>query len=554
MRKKLSLDHLMNKSKALDLKPDHGIDVLEERKKILEEFRNKQISSKTISSDPLLVHQSPSGESSYYPNINQGNIIKTSKIAPSDVDKIQKQKDNNKETTVYVNKIDYVNNEETINTNSSDIVNKFVKYENNTKTDVYVNKIDYVNNGETKTRRDIVEKNNICNSEGLSSDNTKTFDYVNNSQTKDKQYLNNTETVQPEDVNNSQTIQKHSVNYYDQNTTTNAVTIDKQVNPSDLIFSLPRSEEKILNFLISLCLNTASLITPKITYRKISESTQITEKSCKTLIGRLKNKKIIFLVKYTKGPGSFSVYSIPQEIYNSYLHLASKSLNFDIFNLNGNRAETQLTSNKETNPASKLVSNLNNTNNTKKIFDFNVNDLNIENLRLLGISSKAVGDALRNLTKYLESNEQVTPLTKEEFQDFIDKFVEYANSSHGKTMNSKHAIFIGEIQRFQKNGSCSTMDWHSDKEYEIYQKFVKEETKRRQKNLEIENQARGIAFLKWKENKKEEDLLKLIPEGSNRIYAKFGKNGNEQLLWDYYCNNIWEDEKNNLLNEQKINI
>ncbi len=484
----------------------------------------------------------------------------------------RKQIGNNTESIDYVNKSDYVINSELKNSSGLDFIEESINYGNNTESIDYVNKSDYVIISESKTRLNpsdnstdsLANRKNPENTETIvyvnksdyvnntltnfshdlqiNSNNTESIDYVNNTATKRDQSGNNTDTVLNQSNIKTQSLSKHYVNDKTSNTKTNTETILLQKSAADLVFSLSRSEEKILQFIVELCLNSASLTTPKITYRLISNATNITAKTCKTLIGRLKTKKILMLESYTKGPGSYSIFSVPQEVYNKFLYISGKSVMFDLRKQNVINTEAHTPLNTETNPTSKLVSNLNNTNNTKP-YDFSTDDLIIEDLRMLGIPSKSVGDSIRNLNKYLENNKEQVPMTKEDFQDFINKFVEYANSEHGKTMKSKSAIFIGEVQKYQKEGTCSTLDWHNDKEYEIYEKFVKEQELKLKRRSEMLEKAVEFKFHEWKASRSREELLELVPEGQ---FSKFGHPGYELELKKYFRDNLWDIKKNEL--------
>jgi hypothetical protein len=371
---------------------------------------------------------------------------------------------------------------------------------------------------------------------------------IDNNQISKSNYKDNKQETVGEHRVNNKVSSRYQIDIKTDNTTDPASDNKSKIfgwieHDVKLIFGQKR---EILELFFNDCRSIGSLTTSRYRMEYIADHINSTVNQAKTQIHRLVSSGYLERLAGKIGRGGWVQFKIPKTVYDS---MSNEDLSSKVYGLNKEKSisknlkeiSEQITEQITNNP-SKLVSNLNNTNNTKP-YDFSVEDLNIEDLRMLGITSKAVGDSIRNLNKYLENNKEQIPMSKIDFQDFINKFVEYANSAHGKTMKSKAAIFIGEIQKFQKEGTCSTLDWHNDREYEIYEQFVKEQEQKLKRRNELLEKAVEFKFLEWRNSQNKDDLLQLVPESQ---FSKFGGPGYELELKKYFRDNLWEVKKNEI--------
>lgn len=296
----------------------------------------------------------PTAKSGETSDVSSSPIKNKSKSPNLDVENIRKQNVNNTDTNVYVNNFAYVNNTETdrkqqltsIDNISSDEYSLRKQSVNNADTDVYVNKFVYVNNTETNSRPNDSEFN-ISNS-SISENQNKAADpsvYVNNTRTERKQNVN-TET---------------NLNEYVNSTLTNARTNTETERKQESIYKLSRVESQIFAFIMRLCVANGSKKTPSITYDQIATASSTTNASAKTLVARLINKGFLARVSFTKGPGSTTIYMVPDDSYQAFLFKNHSLVNFEIRNQNVNNTETSLQTSTRTELSSSSIYNKINT-------------------------------------------------------------------------------------------------------------------------------------------------------------------------------------------------
>jgi hypothetical protein len=138
----------------------------------------------------------------------------------------------------------------------------------------------------------------------------------------EQKYRNNTGTVSEQSYR-AGTVPEQSRN----SKRTNVGTVPVQID----VYSIPKSEEKILRVLIKICIHIGKTITPKITYEKLSGLSNTPIESCKTLVKRLEKKGFLNRIDMRKGPGSWTIFEIPQPTYQAFLTYETQSNNFGAY-------------------------------------------------------------------------------------------------------------------------------------------------------------------------------------------------------------------------------
>ena len=142
-----------------------------------------------------------------------------------------------------------------------------------------------------------------------------------------KKMGNNKETIRKPTGSNKEAIGKPLVNTIDEGKRPLVNTIGKQkesignplVNKNPIKY-ISGNEEKILNFLFQLCLNSGSRETPKIGLELLTRTLEISSHSVtKTTTQRLVKKGFLIRNGGKRGNGGFAFFEFPSEIYHSLL-------------------------------------------------------------------------------------------------------------------------------------------------------------------------------------------------------------------------------------------
>lgn len=103
------------------------------------------------------------------------------------------------------------------------------------------------------------------------------------------------------------------------------------ISEQELIFILPPLDRKIVCFFASLCLKKASLQTPPLTYEQIAGACSTSVETAKTQVKRLEKRLVIQRVLQKRGPGSWTVFELPQSVYEACLRYNSVENHFEDF-------------------------------------------------------------------------------------------------------------------------------------------------------------------------------------------------------------------------------
>lgn len=195
------------------------------------------------------------------------------------------------------------------------------------------------------------------------------------------------------------------------NAGTSVGTIPVQID----VYSIPKSEEKILRVLVQICVQTGKTITPKITYEKLSALSATPIESSKTLVKRLEKKGYLKRVDMRKGPGSWTVFEIPQATYQAFLTYETRMVGFESFfgheQSTGTNTGTGRGTDIRTEPPSSS-SSLYNKETTTKEPEFDLSVFNVPDILQKNGFGKGVLTQLKTYTSW----------TDEELQTFFDHF------------------------------------------------------------------------------------------------------------------------------------
>lgn len=101
------------------------------------------------------------------------------------------------------------------------------------------------------------------------------------------------------------------------------------ISEQELIFILPPLDRKIVCFFASLCAKKASLQTPPLTYEQIAGACETSGETAKTQVKRLEKRGVIKRAMQKRGPGSWTVFELPKNVYDACLHFNSIGNHFE---------------------------------------------------------------------------------------------------------------------------------------------------------------------------------------------------------------------------------
>ncbi len=425
-------------------------------------------------------------------------------------------------------------NQSAINTTS-----KRNQSNNNTKSTDYVIKSDYVintkSNHDIQTTTDKIEPESAINTtsrRNQSNNNTESTDYVIKSDyvinTKSNHDIQTTtDKIEPESAINTTSKRNQSTNNTESHTESSTQSKDQLFTIRELIYSLPKREDEILSFLINLSRISNATILPKLTYREVSNRTEVSVKTVKNTISRLRKKHLLILIKFTKGPGSGSIWQIPETVLSQYLLKntldSSKNLHWE-YGIN-----TQSRSPQSTQSEAHSSSNNFNLKNTTTI---NENDL--DSL----LSQIEIPEEVLNVGFNESHLRQIIPQYKLEMNTLQESLNHYALDLQNGSVRAGFGKLNMIVGILKKSNQYVSEAYISEE-----QNMLKELAERKKLLDELEKQKAEIDLLKkfnsWKEGLTQDQINNYVPP-SNLISE--GSKLQDIQLQGYFETNFNENE------------
>jgi hypothetical protein len=597
MSKKLSIDNLLKKSKPNNNVKDTSIDVLEDRRRIVEEFRKNQLlepqkssiqdsSDLNLSQKLTVKEEQRTGISTETSKIRtqsehsadtSGDLSPKGQIIDNSLDKgiyptrrarlsSNEFSENPDEPISLYNKTPYNENmsvekkhtsivdqsdinqisEQASNKHQSDInhASKSIsnKYQSNINHASNINQ-NSINDKSKVDQKGIKHTSEQKNELNHTSEKMEDIKHTSNADQSGINQISENASGITSNVDQSEINHKSLIDHnMDQNIHQNIHQNFKGTNTKSAAYeatTLHGYQLNIFGFLLKQCRENGAFFTKRLSIDFIKQNIGISKPAIRLAIQRLKEKNLVLSRESKGGRGGWTVYEIPHSIFKEIGKLeyyTSQSAD----SIHTSEHTSKYISEHTSMGASKLVSNFNNTNNTKDvlIYDFNASDCDLSVAIHIGVGEKAIGDSLRNLTKKLKLYPDVSAVSKDEFQEFINKFVEYASSENGKGIKNMVAMFVSEFEKFQLTGSCSTTEWHNDKDFAQIEQYVKQQEAERKRRQEFIEKALDYKFEEWVSKINQDELLDLVPESQ---FVKFGGAGYQMELKNYFRKNIWEE-------------
>ncbi len=228
--------------------------------------------------------------------------------------------------------------------------------------------------------------------------------------------------------------------------------------------------------------------TPKITIDHINENTKMTKGSIKTTLARLKQKRVVSLVKYKDGRGGWGIYRLSDEIFNEILKSSDSK-----WNTNGAQTEhkwyTKGYTQPDTSSPSSSSININTTTEEPQSIDLRpLESINFSKHHLKQIRDQKI-------------------LSDDEIQKSIEAFSFDLTNNHLGKVRSPLNFFM----KILKNGTPYVSDHYQDPE----ELLLKEKLERARKE-KIDKEKRNeeyldLKFNEWLEKQEQNELKGLVP-------------------------------------------
>ena len=272
-------------------------------------------------------------------------------------------------------------------------------------------------------------------------------------------------------------------------------------------FSLTGLQKNIVVFIYDLCKFARDKKTDPISISQISDKCRHTVKTVKNAINRLVKKEILFRNGFKNGRGGWTIYSIPNDVYQEILNLESGGKTISNWEQTGSKLASKLASELIASTSSSSSSNILNTTTTgvnKKPITEILNDgwakIDIEPLSNIGFTQ----------THLLQMASQ-NKLTPQVVQDSIYAFAfDLENSDKAKKINSDPInYFMGIVRNGKVYLPSSNYESPQDKSMRLYKEKMSEIEQRRRV---IERDAINLAFNDWFEKLTDEQKREFLPE------------------------------------------
>jgi len=325
------------------------------------------------------------------------------------------------------------------------------------------------------------------------------------------QYQSNTKLI----PQNTQTNTKLIPNYY-QTDLKSDTTIDNKVIPnwyqSDTktgFFSLTGLQKKIVIFIYNLCKISRDKKTDGISIAQISENCESTVKSTKTAINRLIKKNILFRESFKNGRGGWTVYLIPNNVYQEIITDTKLIPNWY-------QTSTKLTSEltSEVIPSSHSNSSIiyNNITTTEKEV---VKEIGEEYKKIDFSSLEKIGFGITQISQLAELK-----IPPDLIQESINHFAfGLENSEKTKSYKEPLNVLMGTL----RSGRMWTETNYKSPRQIGTEELAKYRKQEAEKMREIENKFFEQEFEFWYNKLTVEELKRLIPE-VDIAYGKIGSN------------------------------
>lgn len=334
-------------------------------------------------------------------------------------------------------------------------------------------------------------------------------------------YKLNTREAPTQDEVSTNTAQKYLQTQYKVGSelSTKLIPLGQSLVPIESVFTLPKTQYAILEYMFQNCQWNGSLITTQITVKELVLKTQLIRDTVVTSIKRLRTKLFIDKESYKDGQAGWTIYRISEIAYREFVERNNNPVQrFEV--------SSQLSSN----PSSKLVSNLNYTNlltQNQQVPSDELDSVSFLNLSEVNITKSIINDIRKNkwgVTKYqLETH-------IERFSKWIlmpDKF---------KNIQNPRAIFCNNIKSIFETG-IDPLDWiKTEADVEMNQILAERKLQLEAKKRQIE-ELKNLDFEEWKLTLSRGEATKLVPEND---FLKFGTEVFDHMLRDHYFSQVWK--------------
>jgi hypothetical protein len=296
---------------------------------------------------------------------------------------------------------------------------------------------------------------------------------------------------------------------------TKLIPLNQSLIPIESIFTLPKTQYSILEFIFENCQWNGSLITTQITIKEIVERTQLIRDTVVTSIKRLRSKLFIDKDSYKDGQAGWTKYQLSEIAYKEFLDR-------DLMPIQ----RPQLSSQVSSNSSSKLVSNnLNNTNYLTQPDEF-------ESVSFLKLSEVGITKSI-----LLDIRKNKWTISRFQLESHIERFSKWILMPEKfKNIQNPRAIFCSNIKSIFESG-IDPLDWiKTTTDLEVEKLLIERKTRIEAKKRQLE-EAKSLDFEDWKLELSREECLKMVPEND---FLKYGTDTYDHLLKDYFFNNVWQ--------------
>jgi hypothetical protein len=337
----------------------------------------------------------------------------------------------------------------------------------------------------------------------------------------------------------------------DSTTKSKVVANQEQSGSKNKFFSLTGLQLRIVIFIYEFCKFARDKKTDPISIYQISDKCKHTVKTVKNAINRLVKKEILFRSCFKNGRGGWTVYSIPNDIYQEILNLESNSKAIANWEQTGSKVAFKLAPELIA-PTSSSSVNILNTTTTGEIETPKTSVLNDEWLKIDLEPLSNIGFTQTHLTQIASQNMLPAELVQGSIYafDFDLRENNKAKSITGDPIN----FFMGILRKGKPYAPTSNYESPQDKAMRIYRERMSEIE---QKRVDAEKEAINLAFNDWFSKLTNEQKIGFLPEMLRRTAIQRNENGEkidkskilESSARKHFEVKIWPEKKAEIIQQ-----
>jgi hypothetical protein len=288
--------------------------------------------------------------------------------------------------------------------------------------------------------------------------------------------------------------------------------------------------QKNISLLIyEICRLKGGRLTGPVAIEHLYQQLNSTRLSVQKSIQRLEQKQIIIRRESRSGRGGWTVYELPESVWNQILQTeSSDKLRTNLGQTSDNPKTEPKTEPRTTAPSSSRVLNLKNSTTTSVL---DISAINVSSVFQHGITHSVLSRCIE-----LYPNLEFIHL-----EALVARFAEFIKDPKNRVQNAR-GFFISLAEQASKGQV--PLDHIETPDERLMREYILQQEQAKQRRSELEQKAQEFEFETWAESLSSDDKLSLVPENS---ILKLGTAPYAAMLKRHFAESVWPERKRLIL-------